>query len=371
MEEIEEKEEISLEEKIYLASQWQLMWWKFKKHKLAMLALWILGILYFIAAFCEFLAPYNPDTSFNEYIYIPPTRIHFIEDGKITRPFVYGFDVRMNLETFLREVVLDKKKKHPIRFFYRGEPYKLWGLFDSNLHLFGIDEGVIFLFGTDNLGRDVFSRVLYGARISLTIGLVGIALSLILGIFLGGLAGYLGGTVDEVIMRAVDFLVSIPTIPLWMCLSAALPRDWPMTKTYFAITIILSAVGWCGLARVARGRFLSLKEEDFITAARIVGCSNLRIIFRHFLPSFLSYIIVSVTLSIPNMILGETALSFLGLGLQPPAISWGILLQQAQDLNVMTNYPWVLIPCLFVFLTVLMFNFLGDGLRDAADPYSR
>lgn len=363
--------EIILEEKIYLASQWQLMWWKFKRHKLAVLAIWVLGILYFIAGFCEFIAPYGPDTSFEEYIYTPPTKIYFLDNGRLVRPFVYGLNVTLNFETFTREVTLDKDKKYPIRFFCRGESYRLWGLFESNIHLFGTDEGVVFLFGTDNLGRDIFSRILYGARISLTIGLVGIGLSLILGILLGGLAGYLGGTIDEIIMRAVDFLVSIPTIPLWMCLSAALPRDWPVTKTYFAITIILSIVGWCGLARVIRGKFLSLREEDFITAARLVGCSNLRIIFRHFLPSFLSYIIVSVTLSIPSMILGETALSFLGLGLQPPAISWGILLQQAQDLNAMRNYPWILIPCIFVFVTVLMFNFLGDGLRDAADPYSR
>lgn len=368
---IEEKIETTIEEKIYLASQWQLMWWKFKRHKLAVVALWVLGMLYFIAIFCEFLAPYDPNKFFKEYPNTPPTRIHFFDNGKIVRPFVYGISLRLNLDTFRREVVLDKGEKYPIKFFCRGDVYRFWGIFETNVHLFGVEEGVIFLFGTDNTGRDIFSRVLYGTRISLTIGLVGIFLSLILGITLGGLAGYLGGVVDEFIMRTVDILASIPTIPLWMALSAAVPREWPVVKTYFTITIILSVVGWTGLARVVRGKFLSLKDEDFIIAARITGCSQFRIIFRHLFPSFLSYIIVSVSLSIPNMILGETALSFLGLGMQPPAISWGVLLQQAQDLNAMRNYPWILIPCIFVFVSVLMFNFLGDGLRDAADPYAR
>ncbi len=373
MEEIEtfEKEESTLEERIYLASQWQLMWWKFRKHKLAYLSLWVLIVLYIISLFCEFLSPYLPDKRFSEYVFAPPTRISIFYKGRLTKPFVYGLKSSINMTTFLREYAIDENKIYPIRFFYRGDRYKLWGFFETNIHLLGVDDGNIFLFGTDNLGRDIFSRVLYGARISLTIGLVGISVSFLLGILLGGIAGYVGGILDEIIMRTVDFLISIPTIPLWMALSAALPRNWPIVKTYFAITIILSLVGWAGLARVVRGKFLSLREGDFVMAARLAGCSELRIIFKHLLPSFLSYMIVSLTLSIPNMILGETALSFLGLGMQPPAISWGVLLQHAQDLNALANYPWILIPCFFVLLSVLMFNFLGDGLRDAADPYSR
>ncbi len=365
------KEDTTLEERVYLASQWQLMWWKFKKHKLAFVSLWILGLLYVIVLFCEFLSPYTPERRFGDYVFAPPTRICFFHEGKFIGPFVYGMDSSINLTTFLREYKIDRTKICKIKFFYRGEPYKFWGFFETNIHLFGLEDGAIFLFGTDNLGRDIFSRVLYGARISLSIGLVGVFISFILGILLGGLAGYLGGITDEIIMRIIDFLVSIPTIPIWMALSAALPKNWPIVKTYFAITIILSLVGWAGLARVVRGKFLSLRDVDFIVAARLAGCNELRIIIKHLFPSFLSYTIVSITLSIPNMILGETALSFLGLGMQPPAISWGILLQQAQDLNALANYPWVLIPCLFVILSILAFNFLGDGLRDAADPYAR
>ncbi len=369
--EILEKEESSLEEKIYLASQWQLMWWKFRRHKLAFVSLWILVFLYIIVLFCEFLSPYSPEKRFSEYVFAPPTFIHIFHEGKLVGPFIYDVTSSINPQTFLREYKIDSSKIHKIKVFHRGDPYKLWGVFESNIHLFGAEDGVIFLFGTDNLGRDILSRVLYGARISLTIGLVGVAISFVLGIFFGGLAGYFGGMVDEIIMRIIDFLISIPTIPLWMALSAALPRNWPVVKTYFAITIILSLVGWAGMARVVRGKFLSLRDEDFVTAARLAGCSELRIIFKHLFPSLLSYTIVSLTLSIPSMILGETALSFLGLGMQPPAISWGILLQQAQDLNALANYPWVLIPCVFVIISILMFNFLGDGLRDAADPYAR
>jgi peptide/nickel transport system permease protein len=366
---INEKEEI---EEIWLASQWKLIWWKFRRHKLAIFSLCVIILLYILVLFCEFIAPYEPWRRFEDYKNAPPQIINiYSKEGGLQRPFVYGMKQEFNMETFRRTFVKDTTEKYYLHFFVRGDPYKLWGLFPGNIHLFGSEEGPVFLFGTDELGRDLFSRVVYGARISLTIGLVGVFISFLLGIILGGISGYLGGTFDEIIQRTIDFLMSIPSIPLWMALSAAVPRDWPVTKTYFTITIILSIIGWCGLARVVRGKLLSLREEDFTMAARLAGASEWRIITRHLLPSFTSHLIVSITLSIPGMILGETSLSFLGLGLQPPAISWGVLLQDAQQVIAVAHYPWRLIPALFVIITVLTFNFLGDGLRDAADPYAR
>ncbi|HHV81527.1 TPA: ABC transporter permease, partial [bacterium] len=363
---INEKEEI---EEIWLASQWKLIWWKFRRHKLAIFSLCVIILLYILVLFCEFIAPYEPWRRFEDYKNAPPQIINIYSKGSgLQRPFVYGMKQEFNMETFRRTFVKDTTEKYYLRFFVRGDPYKLWGLFPGNIHLFGSEEGPVFLFGTDELGRDLFSRVVYGARISLTIGLVGVFISFLLGIILGGISGYLGGTFDEIIQRTIDFLMSIPSIPLWMALSAAVPRDWPVTRTYFTITIILSIIGWCGLARVVRGKLLSLREEDFTMAARLAGASEWRIITRHLLPSFTSHLIVSITLSIPGMILGETSLSFLGLGLQPPAISWGVLLQDAQQVIAVAHYPWRLIPALFVIITVLTFNFLGDGLRDAADP---
>lgn len=367
----EDREEVQ-KEKIYLASQWQLIWWKFKKHRLAMVALFVLAFLYLLAIFAQFIAPYTLDTRFEGYQNAPPSKIHIIDDkGKLNFPFIYKLERKIDLNTFNAIFVEDKNEKYHLKLFVRGEPYKLLGIFSTNIHLFGTDGFPIFLFGTDSLGRCLFTRTLYGSRVSLSIGLVGIFISFMLGIIIGGISGYLGGTVDEIIQRSIDFLISIPSIPLWMTLSAALPRDWPIVKTYFAITIILSLVGWCGLARVVRGKLLSLREEDFVIAARLAGASEWRIIMRHLLPSFTSHLIVSITLSIPGMILGETSLSFLGLGMQPPAVSWGVLLRETQNLVSIATHPWKLIPCIFVALTVLMFNFLGDGLRDAADPYSR
>lgn len=361
-----------MDERFYLASQWELIWWKFRKHKIAVISAYILGILYLAVIFCEFLSPYTPRSRFDGYEYAPPSKIHiFSKEEGLQWPFIYGLKQELDPETFRYRFIEDRSQKYPIRFFVKGEPYKLWGLFPSKTHLFGVEGAPIFLFGADKLGRDLFSRILYGGRISLSIGLVGVFLTFVLGLIIGGISGYFGGTTDHIIQRVIDFLISIPTIPLWMALSAALPRDWPVVRTYFGITILLSLIGWCGLARVVRGKLLALREEDFALAARAAGASEWRIITKHLLPSFASHIIVSITLSIPGMILGETALSFLGLGIQPPAVSWGVLLQDAQRVVEVAHHPWLLIPCLFVIIAVLMFNFLGDGLRDAADPYTR
>jgi peptide/nickel transport system permease protein len=367
----EKKEEISAGEKFYVASQWQLMWRKFRKHKLAIFGGTMLAIFYFVAIFCEFFSPYDIYKRHTSYIYCPPQRIHFFDQkGNLhLRPFVYELKRKIDPITWERIYTVDKTKKCFIYFFIQGDKYKLWNLFPANIHLFGVKEGTIFLFGMDKLGRDMFSRNLYASRISLSIGLIGVALAFILGCTLGGISGFYGGAADMIIQRVIEFLISIPTIPLWMALAAALPQDWSPIKIYFGITIILSIVGWCGLARVVRGKLLELREEDFAMAAKIAGASEERIITRHLLPSFLSYLIVSLTLSIPWMILGETSLSFLGLGLRAPVVSWGVLLKNAQNVQTVALHPWLLIPGLFVIVTVLTFNFLGDGLRDAADPY--
>ncbi|QHT63770.1 ABC transporter permease [Paenibacillus lycopersici] len=357
-----------------VASQWQLMWWKFKKHKLAVISAVVLILMYLTVVFCEFISPNLSDTRFTAYKNAPPQKIHFVDadTGFSFRPFVYGMKESINQETFLRTFAEDKTKKYTIHFFVKGEPYKMWGVIPSSIHLFGLGDkegAAMFLMGTDQLGHDLLSRLIYGGRISLSFGLVGIVLTLIIGLLLGGISGYLGGVSDTIIQRIIDFLICIPTIPLWMALSAAVPRDWSATKMYFGLIIIFSVIGWTGLARVVRGKILSLREEDFTVAARLAGASDLRIIRKHLLPSFASYIIVSVTLSIPGTILGETSLSFLGIGLQAPAVSWGVLLQDAQNLETLAHHPWLLWPAAFIMLTVLMFNFLGDGLRDAADPY--
>ena len=345
------------------------MWRKFIKHRLALVGASMLIILYIVAIFCEFFSPYHIYTR-SKYLYCPPQRIHFFdEEGFHLRPFVYGLKTSRDPVTLRMKYSVDKTKKYPIYFFVHGCKYKFWGLFKTDIHLFGVKEGVIFLFGTDKLGRDLFSRNIYASRISLSIGLVGVAISFVLGSLLGGISGYYGGVADTIIQRIIEFLICIPTIPLWMALSAALPPRWSPIKVYFSITVILSVVGWAGLARVVRGKFLELREEDFVMAAKISGASEQRIITRHLLPSFLSYLIVNITLSIPGMILGETALSFLGLGIRPPAVSWGALLKDAQHIRVVAQFPWLLIPGFFVIVTVLAFNFLGDGLRDAADPY--
>jgi peptide/nickel transport system permease protein len=358
------------EERIYVASQWQLMWWKFRKAKLSNAGGIVLCILYLFAIFSSFLSPY-PELDRTEYIYCQPQRLHFVHEGRFyLRPFVYGWTKETEPVTLRRIYLEDTTQRYSLLFFARGYEYKLLGLIRTDIHLLGVEEGgTLFLLGTDHLGRDMLSRTLKGGSISLSIGLLGVALSFVMGCIIGGVSGFYGGVADTVIQRVIEFLSSIPSIPLWMALSAALPRNWPPLRIYFGITIVLSVQGWTGLARAVRGKLLELREEDFVLAARLAGTSDWRIIIRHMLPAFASYLIVSITLAIPNMILGETSLSFLNLGLRPPVVSWGVLLQQAQNVRTIALQPWLLLPALFVILTVLSFNALGDGLRDAADPY--
>ncbi|MCD4669873.1 MAG: ABC transporter permease [Actinomycetia bacterium] len=359
-------------EKLNVASQWQLMRWKFLRHKIAVLSLVLLTLLYISVIFAGFLSPYDPRGHDYHQKSLPPQLIRFIDStGKFhLRPFIYKAESVLDTETYMRNIIVDTDVMYPIYFFVKGDPYKFWGLFETDRHLFGTKERAMFLFGTDDMGRDMFSRILEGGRLSLSVGLVGIAVSFVLGLIIGGISGLFGGKTDMIIQRLIEGVRSMPTIPLWMALSVALPIYWSVVKVYFGIVIILSLVGWTGLARVVRGKVMSIKEEDFVMAARLYGASDGRIISRHILPSFTSYIIASLTLTVPGMILGETALSFLGIGLRAPAISWGVLLMDAQKIKVLSLTPWILMPGLFVILAILMFNFIGDGLRDAADPYN-
>jgi peptide/nickel transport system permease protein len=365
-----ERRKLTEAEKLYVASHWQLMWRKLRRHKLAIIGATVLIIGYLAAMFAPFISPY-PITHRSDYLFLEPQKVHFVHDGKLHRPFVYGIQQETDPDTWKRVYTEDKGIIYPINLFVEGFEYKLLGLIPAKVHLFGVPgEGVLFLMGTEDLGRDVFSRNLHAASISMSIGLMGVTFSFILGCILGGISGFYGGTVDVVIQRVIEFLTSIPTIPLWMALSAAVPAHWDPVKVYFGITLILSLRGWCGLARVVRGKLLELREEDYVIAAQVAGTSDWRIITTHLLPAFMSYLIVDVTLGIPGMILGETALSFLGLGLRPPTVSWGVLLQKAQNVRTVSLYPWLLSPAFMVIAVVLAFNFLGDGLRDAADPYA-
>ena len=356
-----------------IASQAQLTWWAFKRHRLAIIGLWVIGFMYVLSVFAEFVAPSDPFKQNRRAVYHPPQMIHFIdrsEDGFSIKPYVWKMDRKRDPDTLAISYVNSGEKIY-LKLFGKGPVYKFWGLWDTNTHLFASENprDNFFVFGADRLGRDMFSRAIYGTRISMSIGLVGVLISLFLGITLGGLSGFYGGRVDAVIQRLIEFVLSLPTIPIWLALAASLPPSWPIYKQYFVITLIVSLVGWTELGRVVRGRFLAMKNNDFVIAARLDGASEQRIIFRHMLPSLTSHIIASLTLAIPLMILAETGLSFLGLGLQPPAISWGVLLKEAQNIITISQAPWLFIPGAFVVIAVLAFNFLGDGMRDAADPY--
>ncbi|MCR5290663.1 MAG: ABC transporter permease [Treponema sp.] len=365
------KKKVVSEDDYYLASQWKLMGRKLVKHKLARASMIVLGIFYFVAVFANFIAPQGLTEYDSAAKNIKPTIVHLWDSEKHFRgPFVYGFSNRRNPETFEREFVEDKSKIYKLTFFVKGESYKILGIIPSSRHLFGVEEGGhVFLLGSDSMGRDLFSRLIIGSQVSLTIPLVGTAISFILGILLGGISGYFGGWIDMVIQRVIEVITSFPSVPLWMALSAAIPPDIPIVRMYLYITIIMSFITWTGLARIVRGKFISLRKEDYVMAARLAGVSDFKIIIKHLVPGFIGYLIVNLTLEIPSMIIGETSMSFLGLGMRSPATSWGVLLQEAQDISNIALYPWKLIPLLVVIVSVLAFNFLGDGLRDAADPY--
>ena len=363
----------AVQEQVFVASQWRLMWWRFRRHRLAVVSGAVLLAFYVVTLFAPFFAIHDPTLSEAERTLMPPQKIHWLDGGTL-QPHVFAVEGARDPRTFKRVYTEDTDRKYPVRLFVRGFPYKLLWILPTDIHLLGAPDAAaptLFLLGADVQGRDLYSRVVYGTRVSMSIGLVGVSLSLFLGILLGGISGFYGGVVDSVIQRAIEIIRSIPAIPFWMGLAAFLPRDWSVLQIYFAITIIISVLGWTGLARVVRGRFLALRDEDFVIAAQLSGASRTKTIFRYMLPSFYSHIIAEITLSIPQMIISETALSFLGLGIRPPAVSYGTLLQAAQNVQTVALTPWLMIPAIPVTIAVLAFNFLGDGVRDAADPYAQ
>jgi peptide/nickel transport system permease protein len=364
-------EEMTAEqERVYLASQWQLMWWKFRKHRLAVISAVLIFVIYAMAAFAEFLAPYHYSTRNTDFIRAPGQQVRLFHEGAFVGPFVYPFKLHLNMENLKREYAEDRERPEKLRFFCRGDGYSFWGLVPGNLHLVCPPEGgTFFWLGSDRLGRDMLSRILYGGRISLSIGLIGVSISFVLGVIIGGIAGYYGGRVDLVVQRIIEIVQSLPHIPLWLALASIMPPSWSPVVVYFGITVILGLMDWTGLARSVRSKLLSLREEDYVVAAQLMGARPRRIIALHLVPGFMSHLIASATITIPRTILGETALSFLGLGLRPPITSWGVMLNEAQNINVVALYPWLLYPVIPVIVIILAFNFLGDGLRDAADPY--
>ncbi len=360
------EDEVSVE----VASQWQLIWWKFRKHRLAMISLAAILLFYFIAAFAEFFAPVASGTYLADYVYAPPQTLHLFREGQFD-PFVYGYSFERDPLSFKKTWSIDRETIIPVGLFVKGEPYTIFGFIESDIHLMGPKEvgEPFYLLGADKSGRDVLSRTIFSSRISLLISNVGVFITMALGIILGGISGLVGGLVDNMIQRLIEITMSIPLLPIMIAIAAMVPLDWSVLRVYFLITILIAFQNWTGTARVVRSKFLALREEDFVLAARLDGAKPRRLILRHMLPSFYSHLIASLTLTVPGMIIAETALSFLGVGLRPPIVSWGVQLQEAQQVVVIANYPWLLFPALAVILVVLAFNFLGDGLRDAADPY--
>lgn len=357
------------EQQLAVASQWKLVWWGFKRHRLALICGFVTLFIYLVAVFAPFLAPGSGQRTNADYAYAPPQSLHFDFD---TGLYVHPYAFKQDPETLALEFTTDESTKVPVGWFVEGEPYDLFGFIAMDTHLFGPEDPngpPMFLLGTDSVGRDLLSRIIRGTSISMSIGLVGVLLSLLLGIVLGGVSGYFGGRIDTAIQRLIELIIAIPTVPLWMALFAAVPTSWGQVQRYFALTVVISLVGWTGMAREVRGKFFAVRGEEYVLAATADGASRSRIMFRHMLPSFTSHIIANLSLSIPAVILAETALSFIGLGLQTPMISWGVLLQEAQNIRAVSTAPWMLIPGIAVVVTVLAMNFFGDGLRDAADPY--
>ncbi|MGG7516728.1 ABC transporter permease [Allorhizobium undicola] len=366
----EESRELTRGSRLDQASQLKLTWWRFRRHRIAYYSGLLLLAAYFMIAFVEFIAPYNVHSRHVNFIYAPPQQVHFFDKGRFVGPFVYGRSMALDMDTLQRNYRDEPDQVQKLRFFCAGDPYLFWGFIEGNRHLVCPAEGgQLFLMGTDRLGRDVLSRIIYGARVSLTIGLLGVMTSFVLGVVIGGLAGYWGGWFDLVVQRITEVLQSIPSIPLWLAMAAIMPPDWSPFVVYLGITFILGLLDWTGLARAVRSKLLALREEDYVMAAQMMGAGTRRIIGRHLIPGFMSHLIASATLTVPGMILGETTLSFLGLGLRAPITSWGVLLTEARSVNVIALYPWLLWPVVPVIVIILAFNFLGDGLRDAADPY--